>query len=475
MNILLEYSNYENAMLLLRRIELNITMPAYFVQGFRAMSDSSRKIRLSRWSQWYGRARFGLFYHWGQRTGGGDSSSHSWGGRPYKHPTIEAFEAAAGEPADVAKNLVGYARTVGARYIIQTVYHTCDRFAVMYPTKVSAFRVKTRRDYIGAILDEAARRDIRVLLYVPESCDDHWKTPGGPWIDPKYGNDKAMAGVVHSIVRELVRRHGRKIAGFWLDGYYQKAGETFADRIHGLLPQAIVVHNNDTAFTRPGADVAAIECTTQPCDPSYCRPSGLRKPHPDWGTLPPGADFVEDIPTCNDWFYRDEPVVLRKLAKSPYVADPTFWVRQMASSLGQRRRWNYALGIGMRVDGSVPPVFAPMTRILHNFMRWASESIYDTLGGEGSHIEGGWWSDGAFGSVTVSMDDPSVYYLHVTTPPKLSRLRVPLRGAKAVSATHLRTGQKIPFVNFGYMEFPHLDCADTDKFGDTVIKVVVRK
>lgn len=425
--------------------------------------------RLRRWSAWYGPARFGLFLHWGQCTGGGDSSAHSWGNRPFKHPTMADFEAAAGEPERVARNLIALATRVGAGYITLTVYHTCDRFAVMYPTAVAGFRVRASRDYVGAVIDAGAHAGVRVLLYVPEAATEHWNTAGGPWIDPRLAGDAESHPLVFGIVDELVRRHGDRIAGFWLDGYHRSAGQGFAAFVHERLPEAVVVHNNDTGFST-APDVAAIECTSGPCDPPYCRPSGLRKPHPEWGVLPPGPDFVEDIPTCNHWFHRDADAPA--LAASPYVTDPAFWVRELVSSLGQRRRWNHALGLGPREDGSAPPLFEPMLRTMAEFMAWAAPAIRGTMGGEGSDIEPGWWSHGAFGSVTRSISDPDRYHLFITTPPAGPRLRIPLRSRRRVREVRdLRTQRPVAFDVTGYLELRDADWSDVSRYGTTVLTV----
>ncbi len=69
-----------------------------------------------------------------------------------------------------------------------------------------------------------------------------------------------------------------------------------------------------------------------------------------------------------------------------------------------------------------------MVESLHRFFTRASESIYDTMGGEGSALNPGWWNSGAYGSVTVSRKDPKVLCVHVTTRPKAKTLRVANNG-----------------------------------------------
>ena len=88
------------------------------------------------------------------------------------------------------------------------------------------------------------------------------------------------------------------------------------------------------------------------------------------------------------------------------MKDRTYLVKQMVSSLGQRRQWNFALGIGPMIDGKLPACFSPMIENTGRFLAWAGESIYDTMGGEGSALNPGWFNDGAYGSITVSRKDP---------------------------------------------------------------------
>jgi alpha-L-fucosidase len=114
-----------------------------------------------------------------------------------------------------------------------------------------------------------------------------------------------------------------------------------------------------------------------------------------------------------------------------------------------------------------------MVESLHDYFAWASESIYDTVGGEGSALNPGWWNDGAYGSITVARKDPTILYIHVTTAPKSGSLRVPNNGYKVASVVDLRTGSAVKFKDIGVLILQNQDWSDVESFGDKVFKVTL--
>ena len=445
--------------------------------------------RIQRISEWYGPARFGLFYHWGLCTGGGSGDRRPEFIVPFKHDTVPDFEAAAGDPGTVARNMVDLAERVGARYIIYTLFATTDRFAVMYPTRLPGFLVSTTQDYAGALIEEGENRGIKIIFYIPACADDLWSTPGGPWLAEGYREQEEFEALLYALVAEVVGLHGDKIGGFWLDSGHDPV---LPDYIHSLLPHAIVTVNNGTTHSFPGADVSSTEWLGCDPDPPYNRPSGLIRP-PQRPQIPrhegefnrayfdgdpdrtevqaPKRDFNEDIPTCNGWFHGSPYQGEEQLRAGVYVQDPTYWVKEMISSIGQRGQWNYAMGIGPTEEGKAPPMFEPMIETMAAFMAWAGESVHNTTGGEGASLQKGWWNEGGFGSITVSLADPKVLYLHVTTPPSTSRLVVQNNGGPVREVLDLRTKQRQPFVNRGALNILQIDWSDASNYGDKVFKV----
>lgn len=421
---------------------------------------------------WYAPARFGLFYHWGQYTEGGCSAPAGWGDiwyKPFVYPTIEAFEAAADNPDAIARNMVDLATYVGARYIIYTTMHPDDHYALMYPSALDGFVAKTTKDYLGAFLRECRRQDIRPILYVPGS-PQYWDCNDGQWIAEGYRDQDGYRVLLLQLVNELAERYGDLIAGFWFDIHDRGSGASELAR--RLLPNALITVNCDTAFATPEVDICTSEVTTGPLDPPYNRPSALVQVNP-WGSMPPKRDFNEDIPTCNQWWHGSPFLTEEQMLNSSYVQDPTFMVKEMVTSLGQRGQWNYAHGIGPTINGTPPAMFQPMLDNMHRFMAWASESIYHTTGGEGAPLQQGWTGGKGFFSITVSLDDPNVLYLHVTTAPSVDHLVVQHYGRPVRAVTDLRTGTELHFKYEGYLVITDLTWDDVANYGDKVLKVVL--
>ncbi len=419
--------------------------------------------------RWYAPARLGLFYHWGQYTGGGCSAPPDWGApwhQPFVHPTVEAFEAAAADPDGIARNMVDLAVYVGARYIIYTVMHPDDHYLPMYPSAVDGFVVTVTKDYLGAFLRECARQGVRAILYIPGS-PQYWHCQDGDWLKAGY-RDAGYRVLLRGVVAELAERYGTLISGFWFDIHDRESGASELAR--RLLPDAIITVNCDTAFATPEVDYGTSEVTTGPLDPPYSRPSGLRTVNP-WGAMPPKKDFNEDIPTCNQWWHGSPFISEEQMLAGPYVQDPTFLVKEMVTSLGQRGQWNYALGIGPTIDGTPPAIFRPMLENLHRFMAWAGTAIYRTTGGEGAPLEQGWTGGDGFFSITASLDDPTVLYLHVTTAPSVDHLVVQHYGRPVKAVTDVRTGAEHPFHYAGYLVIDSLEWGDVAEYGAKVLRV----
>jgi alpha-L-fucosidase len=422
--------------------------------------------REKRVSEWYAPGRFGVFVHWGLFTGGGDSSSND--PHPFAYNTVAEFEAAVPDPDLFASNLVATAKQMGVKYITSTLLHSCDRYTVLFPTKNPAFKMKTTKDYVGALAARCQQEKIPLLLYLC-SGPEHGFTPGGPWLDESVREPQKYVDATKALLDELGTLHPGAIAGFWIDGSSYDLPVFMKKR----FPGCIVIHNNDGAFGNPEVDFGTTEFLSGPADPDYSRPTGLVKTHPRWNILPPRRDYNEDIPSIGAWWYQPVSPDNDGYRNSAYAKNPNFVVKQMVSSLGQRREWNFALGVGPMIDGKFPPSIRPMVESLHNFFAWASESIYDTTGGEGSALNPGWWNDGAYGSVTVSRKDSKTLYVHVTTAPKGDNLRVPNNGYRVASVTDLRTGKTISYTDIGVLILYSKDWSDVETFGDKVFKVTL--
>jgi hypothetical protein len=423
--------------------------------------------------KWYENARFGLFYHWGLFTGGGSSTTGSKTLPFYK--SVDEFEKAAGSPEKFAKNLVALTKDMGGAYLTLTLMHSCDKHMVIFPTKNPAFKYKTKNDYFGAVLKEAHKQGIKVIVYFPAHAD-HYKSDTEKYIIglnhhplSKEGTD-FWYNTLNALFKEMKERYGENsIDGFWMDGFisWQPVINSF--------PKALRIGNNQVTFSlNPMPHFSTTEFLTSKCEPAYNRVSGLLKPNLEWGddNLSPRKDFNEDIPTCNGWWYGGGK------CNNEYVKDHTFLVKQILCSLGLKRKWNFTLGLGPLVDGTIPPEFKPMAKTVNEFFKWAKPAIYNTTGGIDDPLHGGWLNSGAFGVVTIDNKEPNTYYLSVLEPPtKFTKtmLKVQHDWVKVKSITDLRTGKPLPFNVSGTINITSPDWTDIQKYGAKIFKIVLEK
>jgi hypothetical protein len=422
------------------------------------------KKRKARVSQWYESARLGIFYHWGMFTGGGMTSDNE-NYVPLTYKTIEELEAAAPEPDELATNMVSTAVRFGAKYLNITCLHSCAGYCVIFPSKLDGFLLKTRFDYLGAIIDESVRNQIKPMIYMPME-NLSWNAKGGPYLKEDCRDMKGFCGLLELLIDELAERYGDKIGGIWLDGGVTEEFKDFPKHIHSRLPNAIVVVNNNMLDVND-VDYGTAEFLEDEPNPIYNRPSALPTRL---------DDFIEDIPNCCSWWHWKDPGRFAhgvRQKEAPYLEDNTFMVKQMLSSIGQRVRWNYTIGIPVAINGKIPEKYNPMFDKMERFMEWASEAVYDTFGGLHSNVKPGWINDDGFCSVTVSNKINDCCYVLVTTAPKTNCAKFFTNGLEPVCVSDLRTGETIEFDMSGGMgiQLSDQDWSDVDKYGAKVFKV----
>ena len=432
--------------------------------------SAANTARLDRLSGWYLPGRFGLFFHYGPFTGGGSAADDSR--EPIAFPTPEAFEAAAPEPRLVARNMAAAAADAGARYAILTVCHTCAGHTVLYPTERPEFLHRTRRDWVGAFLSECRAAGVKPMLYLPGDANN-WNNPQtGPNVAPDVARDPArFAAATAALLDEMRARYGDAPAGFWLDGGLPPTFRTVPARIRALWPRAVVVANGASELDCDDIDMGTTEILGNPRTflPPYDRPGAYRffangsrdgrdavasgasgasgggAPGVNrWnGRATPQSDFNEDVPSPHHWwFHGDDEEIMPECE-----ADRFFLLRTMLCSLGRRGRWNFAPGIGPRLDGTLPPRLKPQLDAIRDFLAWAGEAVYGTRGPAGTFLRAGWTElrgGRAFYAATVRLDDPSVCYALFTETPS-GRVLVDTSGFEPRRATDLRTGRELPF------------------------------
>ena len=429
--------------------------------------SAANAARLDRLSDWYLPGRFGLFFHYGPFTGGGSAADDSK--EPIRFPTSEAFEAAAPEPREVARNMAAAAKDAGARYAILTVCHTCAGHVVLFPTERPEFLHRTRQDWVGAFLSECRAAGVMPMLYLPGDANN-WNNPQtGPNVAPEVARDPArFAAATEALLGEMHARYGDAPAGFWLDGGLPPSFRGVPARIRALWPRAVVVANGASELDCDDVDMGTTEILGNPRTflPPYDRPGAYRffangsrdgrTPPPSaagggadgvnrWnGHATPQTDFNEDVPSPHHWWFHGENEEIMPECE----ADRFFLLRTMLCSLGRRGRWNFAPGIGPRLDGTMPPRLRPQLDAIRDFLAWAGEAVYGTRGPAGTFLRAGWTElrgGRAFYAATVRLDDPSTCYAIFTELPSGGRVLVDTSGFEPCRATDLRTGRALPF------------------------------
>ena len=435
------------------------------------------RAHLARAGKWYLPSRLGAFFHWGLFTGGGCRAKTAYA-KPLTYPTPADFEAAAPDPHAVARNFAASAKSMGAKYTILTLWHTCGGHMMLYPTKVEGFRNKTTIDYIGPYLDEAKKAGLHAMVYFPTDSNNWDFDPENPTVDPAVADyrTEAFADFVSRTLDELSARYGSRIEGFWVDGGFPGHTWKLCGKIRTLWPEAVIIGNNITDF-RVDVDVSTTEvCPDKIAQPAYCRPDAYRSVG-SFGSAIAQRDLNEDTPTIGGWWYSRE-----RGKEYDLVRDPRLLVKRVVSSLGQRGRWNCTIGVGPTIDGTLPKYTKPIVDNLRGFLAWAGPAIYNTKGPAGSFFDPGYagalngGTCAAFYSVTQSLSDPSVFYAIVTETnfEKGKRERntsiFQTNGHRPRRVTDLHTGRSYAFTAPHGVRIDGIDWSDIEKYGATVLK-----
>lgn len=427
------------------------------------------QARLDRMMKWYIPARVGIFYHYGLYTGGGNACVSAAHCKPLTYKTPEEFEAAAGDPETVAKNLVQNALDMGAKYLILTSIHTCGGLMMLYPTKLPEFRRKTKQDYIGAYLRAARAAGLYPMLYYPGDCHNHDAEESRGAVDPAMTPDGCVEffEATVRVLDEWKERYGDLIAGFWLDGGAPGHFSRLPVEIRKRFPDAVVTINSRDEFSIPEQDVGTTEFCGEEPDPPYNRAGTYRKSNVWHNCLPP-QDFNEDIPAPNGWWYQGPDTL-----EEPYKNDRFFLLRQMITSLGQHGMWNFAPGIGPMIDGSVPPDLRPNFDAIADFLKWGGEAIYNTKGPAKTFFTPGFFyvcNSAGFYSVTTPLEDSNIFYVLVTEKPSGAYALFETSGQEPKRITNLRTGEEVPFEMWHGVILKDYDWSDVEERGVTVLK-----
>lgn len=192
--------------------------------------------------EWFSRARFGLFLHWGPYAEWGRGEQVLY----REHLDQREYEnrACAWNPQHFdAEAWVAFAVSCGVRYVVLTTRHhdgycLWDSSATNYTSSQQA----PRRDFVGEFVEAARRVGLRIGLYY--SLAD-WRLPAywsGPEREPRAW--ETYRAYIHAQVRELCGEYG-KIDLLWFDGCWpytaeQWGGKEIVSLARGLQPHILI-------------------------------------------------------------------------------------------------------------------------------------------------------------------------------------------------------------------------------------------
>ncbi len=172
-----------------------ILQPLKDLEGIRR--DEARAEGARADMAWLRKAGYGVMFHW-------TSQSQPKTGRKKSY-------AEAVRDFDV-KAFADMATATGAGYVIFTANHADPHFPAPLPAWETVHPGwTTRRDLIAEIADALAARDIRLILYfATHTLANYPKASPEEFID-----------INRTLMTEVGERYGNRVAGYWLDGWYQ--------------------------------------------------------------------------------------------------------------------------------------------------------------------------------------------------------------------------------------------------------------
>ena len=284
--------------------------------------------------EWFTRARFGMFIHWGLYSipaRGEWVRSEEFIPKEDYDPLIHEFTA----PRCDVRQWMEAARDAGMQYVVFTAKHH-DGFC-LYDSAYTDFKSTNSpagRDFVREVLDAARDCGLRAGLYF--SIID-WRHPDFPHYgdqqhpmrnDPAYGNEGRDFGryldYMHAQVRELCTNYG-KLDLLWFDfSYDELRGEAWRaaelmEMVRSLQPDVIV--NNRLEVSGEGYGSLA-ECRPTPYHGDFVTPEKMVPPQ---GLLDvEGRPLVwESCVTMNEhWgycatdnFYKPAPMLIKQLVE----------------------------------------------------------------------------------------------------------------------------------------------------------------
>lgn len=147
--------------------------------------------------KWFTESPYGLMFHWTSQ-----SAPQKGQIKPY-NDAVNSFDVSA---------FVKMVQKTGASYIIFTTNHAEPYFPAPLKNWETEFPGHTtRRDLVAEIADSLNKHKIKLILYMATHIYAKYDTV----------NDEEFSRLNFSLLSEIGQRYKSKVAGYWLDGWYQ--------------------------------------------------------------------------------------------------------------------------------------------------------------------------------------------------------------------------------------------------------------
>lgn len=364
------------------------------------------QTREERLEEWFNDAKIGLMLCWGMNTGGNYPAASPI------YSTASQFEQAAASANWSADKWVDAAKEMHAKYIVICSLHSLMGYLKIWPSQVPGTPCTTT-DYLGQLIDAADDEGIKVIAYITSDPSHHYEY-GTEWMDKAayraYKSDpyidittsSGFAQYTYDVIDELITNYP-DLAGFWFDGWCP-GWDTIGlfSHIHSRNDSLINIRNNFGSSPADNEDVMAVEDYGKVFDPYY--------DYPNSGWLGPNGGVEATFTANNQMCWWD-------MGFSTTV-DFKKVIGRIATSTGTG--WNAMIGELPGIGGDLTSVDDSLNSQIDDFMDWADESIFDTVGGGYQYggFQPGWWSASAYGTTTMQKDNYNIHYLHVLEPPQ---------------------------------------------------------
>lgn len=362
---------------------------------------------------WWRKARFGMFVHWGPVSLRGTEIGWSRGAQVPVDEYDQLYQRFNPTNFD-ARAWAKLARDSGMRYLVLTSKHH-DGFA-LWPSELTDYDIAAtpfRRDVVKE-LGEACRREKLVYCFYHSVCDWHHPdyplgSPGGQTPKPN-PNMPRYVQYLHGQLNELLTRYG-PIGVLWFDGEWEKPwteqlGQELYDFVRARQP-SILINNRVGKGRRDMAGTTADGMFAGDFDTPEQEVGKYQDQHP-WESC---------ITICQQWAWKPEDR-LKTLQEC---------LRTLTACAGGDG--NLLLNVGPQPDGTIEPRQAARLREMGAWLATHGRAIYDTRGGP--------YKPGTWGASTRRENS---VFLHVYAWPNgqltLPALNAKIRSTRVLSGGH---------------------------------------